>query len=93
MPASSIISVVDLLCPTHPSHDLYRILSLFRHSSTPRTPPKNKMYVPIAAEFGNAVEYAANVLAKRGTEGEVEPFTISHASSFVRFPHEGSFKR
>lgn len=39
------------------------------------------MYVPVAAEFGNAVEYAANVLAKRGAVGELEPFTISHVSS------------
>lgn len=38
------------------------------------------MYVPVAAEFGNAVEYAANVLAKRGAQGELEPFTISHVS-------------
>ncbi|GAA5963290.1 hypothetical protein JCM8115_000964 [Rhodotorula mucilaginosa] len=47
------------------------------------------MYVPVAAEFGNAVEYAANVLAKRGAEGELEPFTISHTQWITIYWIEG----
>lgn len=39
------------------------------------------MYLPIADDIGSAFEYAANALVKRSTEGDLEPFTISHVSS------------
>lgn len=74
---ASFMSPVDLLCvsPVQSSPQ-----SLSQHSSTLSPHSKGRMYVPVAAEFGNAVEYAANVLAKRGAQGELEPFTISHVS-------------
>ncbi|GAA5989646.1 hypothetical protein JCM10908_000570 [Rhodotorula pacifica] len=47
------------------------------------------MYIPVADEFGQAVEFAANALVKRAAEGEVEPFTISHTQWVTIYWIEG----